>query len=179
MGIGIRLGGIRIDIVPPLINAPFAELIDTWHYEYDGNDFKEKIYDLDTLLATPNIDFDPDNTLAPALDMFDRSNTTIWSADARGVGYNAAEPYTWAVDEISDDALISQWVNAGYEGRLFPIVTFSATDVILSFDGMLNYSEQIIGEDRDVVYDFTSDQYLRDVAFGIVLTDTYEPVLIS
>jgi hypothetical protein len=47
---------------------------------------------------------------------FDRSNTTIWSAKARGTLYKASSPFSWHITELNRFDLY-YWANTGYEGK--------------------------------------------------------------
>lgn len=49
---------------------------------------------------------------------FDRSNTTIWSASARGTLYMSANPDAWHISELQRFNLY-YWANTNYEGKCF------------------------------------------------------------
>ena len=73
-----------------------------------------------------------------ALDNFDRSNTTIFSALARaGADYNAGTPYRWRIQDISSPNGYYTWKNAGHQWRQFSKVD-SEDEIILLLEEIIS-----------------------------------------
>lgn len=73
------------------------------------------------MIAAPClIDFDPLDATPAELDNYDRSNTTICTADARaGADYDASNPYRWRARDILNPDTYYAWKNAGYETLIY------------------------------------------------------------
>jgi len=89
-------------------------------------------------MADCKLDFDPDTGTNALLDMFDRSNTTIYNAAARAsVYYNALFPYQFQIDEIANYEVYSGYLNAAYIDRLMTKVQKSG-GFVMRLDEILN-----------------------------------------
>lgn len=85
------------------------------------------------------IDFDPDDTTDSKLDNFDRSNTTIYNADARsGIDYDASNPYRFQINNL-DPRILFDWRNVGYKGTLFAKIVLDSNKNLVRIDEILNY----------------------------------------
>lgn len=89
---------------------------------------------------------------------FDRSNATIWNANARGAGYDAANPKDFHFDELNQRTLQS-WLNDGYRGKL--ALHFDSNSVEEwdknNLIGIYLYNTDKKGNDHKRVLSFTGD----------------------
>jgi hypothetical protein len=134
-------------------------------------------------MADALIDFDPDDTLDSNLDNFDRSNTTIYSADARsGVDYDAGNPYRFHINNL-DPRIYLPWRNVGYRGKMFSKIILGEYEELRYIREILNYSTDYTDGDEFrimrycgysliIQYDENGD-YITDGDGYVLLRDEY------
>jgi lysophospholipase L1-like esterase len=69
----------------------------------------------DVNMAPCSIDFDPTDSANALLDIFDRSNATIYNDLARINDYDSGETYIHRIEDISDIDIYNGWKNTGYK----------------------------------------------------------------
>jgi len=108
---------------------------------------------------------------------FDRSNTTIWGADARGGYYDASNPRDWHILELNQRT-IQAWANDGYKGRAF--VKYSDNS-IEEFDRkileeVILYDTNKTGADHLEILEYTGDDFAVVYSGGSPLYDANNQV---
>jgi hypothetical protein len=101
------------------------------------------------------INFNPDTVVDSRLDVFDKSNATIFDPKAR-IDYVSA--YLWRISDLNRINLISIF-NAGYRGRLFAKFDLYNNDKAYSLKEIFNLKTNAIGADQTKVLNYTKDSY--------------------